>query len=163
MRIFDGYLASPYSHKDPTVRHARFRAACLATGWAIKRGLFLYSPIAHTHSVAECCELPLGFDFWEEYDTVGISSCKDLYILKIPGWEESVGVWREINIAEDLGKSMHMVESAGNHEYMIYVTNYATIIGSNNAALIKGRNPNTLRHARAIIESGDVPPMGTKR
>lgn len=147
---FDGYLASPYSHDSATVRHARFRSACLAAGWAIKNGLFLYSPIAHTHNIAEVCGLPLGFDFWEEYDAVGVGSCKDLYILKIPGWEESIGVWREINIAEDMGKTIYFMVSGGKESYNIYSTTYLDIIGGGRAETIKGRGPTTVRMARAI-------------
>jgi len=157
---FDGYMASPYYHKDPTVRHARFQAACLAAGWAIKNGLYLYSPIAHTASIANFCDLPHDFNFWEKFDTVGIGSCKDFYILRIPGWDESVGVWREINITEDLGKDLYFIESAGRGVYKVYQTNYSEIVGSVHVKEVKERNPTNVRMARAIIDNSTSPPVG---
>ena len=159
---FDGYMASPYYHTDPTVRHARFQAACLAAGWAIANGLYLYSPIAHTASIANFCDLPHSFDFWEHFDTVGVGSCHDFYILKIPGWEESVGIWREINIAEDMGKNMFFIESAGHQEYKVYQTCYSTIVGDDHVDEIKKRNPTTVRLARAIVHDTFGTPVGER-
>lgn len=97
------YLASPYSHPDPAVRLARFQAACKAAAAMMFEGLFVFSPIAHTHPIALAGELPLGFDFYAAYDELMISRCDELYVLTIDGWLESVGVTAEIEIAKRLG------------------------------------------------------------
>ena len=62
------YLACPYSHPDRTVRLARFDAANRAAGALMREGYHVFSPISHTHPIAEACELPLDFSFWEQYD-----------------------------------------------------------------------------------------------
>jgi hypothetical protein len=100
------YLACPYSHPEASVRAARFRAANIAAGALMRQGLNVFSPISHTHPIAVDCELPTGFDFWEQYDRAFLSCCSALYVLKIDGWEQSKGVQTEIRIAKELGLSI---------------------------------------------------------
>ncbi len=95
------YLACPYSHENPAVRHDRFRKANLAAGALMRQGLYVFSPISQTHPIAEACSLPLGFDYWHEYDRAILSVCSALYILAIDGWDTSKGVLAEIKIAEE--------------------------------------------------------------
>lgn len=97
------YLASPYSHPDPAVRHARFKAACRVAGGMLQKSRFVHSPIAHTHSIAELCDLPKGFDFWAAYDERLLWACDDMIVLMLPGWEDSLGVQAEIQMAEQMG------------------------------------------------------------
>ncbi len=47
------YLASPYSHPDAVVREYRFRAACQAAASVMRSGQHVFSPIAHSHAIAE--------------------------------------------------------------------------------------------------------------
>lgn len=97
------YLASPYSHPNLAVREARFQAVCRVAGEMMQAGLFVYSPIAHTHPIAEVCDLPLGCDFWYQYDRVMLSRCQCMVVLMLDGWTESTGIKGELAIAEELG------------------------------------------------------------
>lgn len=97
------YLACPYSHQDRDVRVRRFESANRAAGALMGRGLIVFSPISHTHPVAEQCELPKGWEFWEQFDRAYLGCCHSLYVLCIEGWRESVGVNAEIKIADELG------------------------------------------------------------
>jgi hypothetical protein len=85
------YLASPYSHEDPRVREWRFRAAAWYASTLMQRGWLVFSPIAHTHPIAEF-GLPKGWDFWKQYDEKFLDACGGLVVLCIDGWKESVGV-----------------------------------------------------------------------
>jgi hypothetical protein len=96
------YLASPYSHPDPAVREQRFRDACRAAVTLMRKGRFIFSPIAHSHSLAEF-GLPGDWDFWERIDREHLWRCDRLVVLMLDGWRESVGVQAEIEIAEKLG------------------------------------------------------------
>lgn len=96
------YLASPYSHPDPFVREERFEAVCKVASVLMRNGVHLYSPIAHTHPIAKY-GLPTGWDFWEQYDRVILSRCSDLWLLKLPGWETSIGCEAELQIAHEGG------------------------------------------------------------
>ncbi|MFA4945164.1 MAG: DUF1937 family protein [Lentisphaeria bacterium] len=107
------YLASPYSDPDPAVREARFHAACHAASILMARGILVYSPIAHTHPIAQSGELPKGWEFWERYDRRMLAACDSLTVLCIPGWRESVGVQAEIAIAIEMGLPVRYVDGEG--------------------------------------------------
>lgn len=96
------YLASPYSHPDPTVREERFRAICVVTAKLMRAGHHIYSPIAATHPVAVVGDLPKGFDYWGEYDRWFVSRVDAVWVLMLDGWKDSVGVTAEVQMARDL-------------------------------------------------------------
>lgn len=97
------YLASPYTHPDPVVRNNRFRTVCIVAAQLMGKGEFIYSPIAASHPIAEAGGLPKTWDYWAEYDREMISHCGKLIVLKLNGWEESVGIAAEIEIANGFG------------------------------------------------------------
>jgi len=97
------YLASPYSHPDPAVRQARYRAVCRAAAALLAAGQPVFSPIAHSHPLVEY-GLPADWSFWQRYDQELLARCDELVVLMLPGWCESVGVQAEIQIARELGK-----------------------------------------------------------
>lgn len=97
------YLACPYSHADPLVRLRRFNAANRAAGRLLGEGHFVLSPISHTHPIAECCDLPKGWQFWENLDRAYLACCKAMFVLTLDGWLDSVGVQSEIKIAREMG------------------------------------------------------------
>lgn len=97
------YLASPYSHPDQAVREQRFRAACRAAVALLRAGQLVFSPITHSHPLAQH-GLPGNWQFWERYDREFLERCDEVVVLMLPGWKESVGVQAEIRIAGELGK-----------------------------------------------------------
>ena len=97
------YLASPYTHEDPAVKEQRFRAVCEVASKMMQTGIHVFSPIAHTHPIAEF-GLPGHWEFWEEYDRKFIKWCDSVTVLMLDGWQDSKGVNAEISIAVDLGK-----------------------------------------------------------
>lgn len=103
------YLATPYSHESSEVRHQRFEMSCEIVAFLMGKGLFVFSPIAHSHSVAVLHDLPKGFDFWEKYDRCILSRCTDVLLVMADGWQESKGVQSERSIARDLGLRVHFV------------------------------------------------------
>lgn len=92
------YLASPYT-KYEGGREAAYDAVIdnvtplLADGWT------LYSPILHNHPLsAEYSEEALvDFDFWKKVNLPFMRCADGLVVLKLPGWEESVGVQWEVD------------------------------------------------------------------
>jgi len=95
------YLASPYSHPDPQMRHHRFVQVCRAAARLMQAGHIVFSPIAHSHSIAEYEELPGNWEFWQEFCLATLGRCDQLWILCLDGWEVSTGVNAEIQIARD--------------------------------------------------------------
>lgn len=97
------YLARPYSHPDPAVRQERFAAACRAAAELIRRGHVVFSPVAHSHAIAQH-GLPLDWRFWSRHDRRYLEACDEVAVLMLDGWRESVGVRAEIAIARELDK-----------------------------------------------------------
>lgn len=97
------YLACPYSHPNPKVRHWRFKKANKAACSLMQRKLHVFSPISHCHPIALEGDLPLGWQDWAEYDYEMLSHCSELIVLMLDGWKESEGVQAEIEIAKTLG------------------------------------------------------------
>ena len=97
------YLASPYSHSDPAVRQRRFEAACRAAAMLIRQGHLVFSPIAHSHGIAQQ-GLPGDWKFWKRFDRRMLEVCDRMVVLCVPGWRESRGVQAEVAIARRLGK-----------------------------------------------------------
>lgn len=98
------YLACPYSHDDPKVREERFKMVNCMAGILMQEGNVVFSPISHTHPIAEARCLPKGWEFWRGQDLPFIEWCDELHVLMLEGWTESVGVQAEINMAENTGK-----------------------------------------------------------
>lgn len=90
------YLASPYSKCSRGIEQA-FRDACLQAGWLIRRGIKVYSPIAHTHPIAVISGMnPLDHSIWMPLDEPMMKACVGLIVSMMPGWRESVGIEYEI-------------------------------------------------------------------
>lgn len=96
------YLACPYTHHDPVVRRERFDAVNRVAGELIGRGLHVFSPISHSHPIAEACGLPTDANYWYQYDLIMLSCCDKLLVLMLDGWAESAGVRMEIEMAQDM-------------------------------------------------------------
>ena len=96
------YLASPYSHPEPAVMELRYRAVCRCAGRLMREGHIVFSPIAHSHSIAKECGIPPDLGFWMRQDEPMIGLASELWIYTIPGWKTSLGVLEELRIAYDM-------------------------------------------------------------
>ena len=98
------YLATPYSRYYRGNEEA-FVEACKASAELIRRGMHIYSPIAHSHPIAEHGKIDnLDYKIWLSLSLVMLKQCDSLIVLKMPGWDESHGVSEEIKHAEKWAK-----------------------------------------------------------
>lgn len=93
------YLAQPYTHKRSDVVHARFKIGEFMTWHYMKAGEHIFSPIVMCHKISKLYEMPTDFAFWMEYDYDIIRSSKEVRVLQLPNWQDSVGVAAEIKFA----------------------------------------------------------------
>src|SRR5262249_8272524 len=89
------YLACPYSHPEPQVRERRFHYATCAAARLVDEGHMVFSPITHSHPIANIGRGPTSFQFWRDFDFALLRACSELVILCLEGWQESVGVQAE--------------------------------------------------------------------
>lgn len=99
------YIAAPYTAKnsdgsEDKIKVAdRMRIVSLCVEQFMKQGLFVISPLL-MHLVRTYTEsLPGDWAYWSNYSKGLLTRCDYVIILTMEGWEESVGVTEEINIA----------------------------------------------------------------
>ena len=96
------YLASPYSDGDAKVRQDRADVVSKVAGLLLHKGYIVFSPISHSHPIALVCKMPTDWKFWETFCKAYLSVAHKLFVLTVPGWEQSVGVRKEMEIAMQL-------------------------------------------------------------
>ena len=108
------YLASPYSSPHANVMQQRFEAVCRAAAVLMRAGYMVFSPIAHSHPIAQH-GLPLGWEFWQAFDFAFIDVANEVWVLTLPGWHESVGVRAETAYAIEQSKPVWLAVPTADH------------------------------------------------
>ncbi len=90
----------------------RYADALYNTAILIKQGHFIYSPIVHFHPIACLHDLPRDVDFWWEFNKDMIERCDEFWVLTLPGWENSIGILKETELASELGKPVKIIDPA---------------------------------------------------
>lgn len=90
------YIATPYSKFDGGIERA-WTEACKVTAQFVRRGISVYSTIAHSHPVATIGGIdPLDHELWISMDKAMMEAASELYVIHMPGWKESKGITIEI-------------------------------------------------------------------
>lgn len=104
------YLASPYSHPSSTVRALRYHA--VAEFVAKRFGTdVIFSPIVYTHYMADMNALPTDAASWQNFNDNMQRAASETWVLKLPGWGQSLGVTHEIEYARALGQDVIYFEA----------------------------------------------------
>lgn len=94
------YLASPYS-KYPYGTLRAFEEVCTKAAQLMKEGHNIFCPIAHSHPIETIGMTEKGtHDFWLKQDFAVLEKCEALFVYMMPGWQESYGVNKEIELAQ---------------------------------------------------------------
>ena len=97
------YVAVPYLNRSNKVINSRFEKVTRFSARLVSEGYRPYSPITHNHLINKYLDLSLEHHDWLKYDFLFLKHCKKLFVLKLPGWEDSIGVAAEIKMAKKLG------------------------------------------------------------
>lgn len=105
------YLASPYTKYHAGINQA-FIDVCGIAGRLMKQGTRLFSPIAHSHAIAGVSEAidPLDHEFWLDADEPMMDACSALLVAKLPGFDESDGVQKEIDRFLEMRKPVFFLD-----------------------------------------------------
>lgn len=98
------YLASPYTADLDGLKLWRFTQAAKAADILCQAGWLIYSPIAQTVPMAKYGNRPdeTTWDDWKEFDEAFVKRCDMMFVLLLPGWQESTGVTAELVLARSL-------------------------------------------------------------
>lgn len=94
------YLATPYFDKNPVVMENRYLVNLAFAAEYLSKGLILYSLIVHCHEMAKRFSMPRDFKFWRHYNLSMLSLANELWLLKLHGWDKSVGIAAELEFAK---------------------------------------------------------------
>lgn len=112
------YIGGPYSNNAPVSdgpasaakRLARFNAVTELARQMIEKEKLIYSPLTMTHPIDIRMLHDPGSDFWVDFDEAFMGHCSSMVVLKLPGWEKSSGLKREIKFFEDLGLPVEYID-----------------------------------------------------
>lgn len=103
------YLASPYTYENELIRDRRFVIVSFLAAYFTETGYCVYSPIINGHTMVQYIDLPYEYDFWAARDKQFIRWCEEFWMVKLDGWEDSVGMPRELTEARLLHKRLKSV------------------------------------------------------
>jgi hypothetical protein len=95
------YLACPYTHPDRKIMDARLEEVTRIAVELLKQGIYVFSPISY-NGPWEKYNLPHEFSFWEDFDKTFITKCDGIFVLRLEGWDKSIGVKAEIEFAHQI-------------------------------------------------------------
>lgn len=108
------YLASPYRsfHVETLDKYWRlesaFEAAATAAGILAAEGIFTFSPIAHSHPVAEYSSLDgTKNEPWYTWNVMLMQRMDAMIVAQFGGWDESHGIRFEIDWFVNNNKEVH--------------------------------------------------------
>lgn len=104
------YIASPYSDPDKEVVKFRTSVVCKYSAKLLKKKMSCVSPITMGTGIFQHATLPSDFEFWQHLSYDLLSICSELYVLKLAGWEESIGVQGEIEFAKKKNIPIHYID-----------------------------------------------------
>jgi hypothetical protein len=113
------YLAGPYSNDAPIDRSrdasagkrvARFNAVTDVARQLIEQSEIVFSPLTMTHPIDLRMKHNPGSSFWITFDEAFMEQCQRLIVLKLPGWDASSGVDREIQFFHENGIEPEWIE-----------------------------------------------------
>lgn len=97
------YVASPYSSSDEGIRFRRYLQVREFCWLHMQMGKLLLSPIVYGHQFARDFGAPIDAEFWANFNSELFLQCDTMYVLKLKGWQDSLGVQMEIRWAEREG------------------------------------------------------------
>lgn len=96
------YLASPFSSGLPTIVEERYSKTVQFTLQAIANGYPLFSPIVYFKPLASALKLPDDAGFWHNMNMEFLRKAEMIWVLRLPGWDQSKGMQVELRVAKML-------------------------------------------------------------
>lgn len=106
------YVAAPYGDPDPSVVAQRMQAYLTVDAILLKQGKFTVSPLAK-HFGLTVSQSPSDWKYWQSYSRAMLDQCEALIVIKLNGWDHSVGVKGEIEYAHHINLPIYYVDEQG--------------------------------------------------
>lgn len=103
------YIALPYTDDDKNIVEERVVIAMKYAATLFQKGEYAFSVVVHCHEMSKRFNMPKTYDFWKHYCEIMIKNCKEVHLLQIEGYKESVGCAGEIEIANNFAKPVYEI------------------------------------------------------
>ena len=96
------YISCPYTG-TPEEREERYLSVEKFCAVLVQQGHTIISPITHNHNMLiHNPDMPVTFDFWNDYCLNLLSVCDELWVLMDDGWITSKGITGELAFAHEM-------------------------------------------------------------
>ena len=114
------YLACPFRDPDLTIRKKRCAAAHYMAAQLISQNYYVFSPLTHNELLIDLV-VDAPKERWLEFDFAILAICKKLFVLKLPGWETSYGVQKELEFARSTGMPIVELDPPSEENYRFLI------------------------------------------
>ena len=104
------YLASPYTNSDKNIVEQNYKLVSEIAANLVSEGYVVFSPISYGHNLLDFKEMPSNCEFWFNFCVAFLLRCDKVLVCTMPGWENSLGVKEEIEIASKFGIPVEFLE-----------------------------------------------------
>ncbi len=116
------YLSAPYTSTSELLREWRVRRCVMVMAELMATNKLVICPVVMNHE-AVCTLFARATDpgrvYWQSLEERLATACDELVVLRLPGWDQSRGVRREIALFTELGRHIRFVKRvAGDDEEM---------------------------------------------
>lgn len=100
------FLACPYGHTDPAIVEQRFQRSNAVAAQIARSGATVFSQVSMSHPInqhlADLDKAGIG-RLWAPIDAVFMDAMTEIVVIDAPGWDQSAGVAREIEVFKARG------------------------------------------------------------
>jgi len=104
------FLSMPFTHIDPMIEGQRIHIAQYICSELSKQKRIVYSPIIHFVPIAKKFGMLTDWKYWEELCKSMVVRCSQVTLLKFDGWDQSVGVAGELEVARVYEKKVEQID-----------------------------------------------------
>lgn len=94
------FVCTPYSNDDENIVKYRKKIAGEVCLRLVAKGIYAISPVVYGCALMEYGENTDGsWNYWQKFCETFLINSKAVYVIKIDGWDKSIGVSQEILFA----------------------------------------------------------------
>lgn len=104
------FISSPYGHVNPVVVAQRIHHTKRYVAHLLNANVQAISPTVYGHSIVTEYAIPGDWAFWQNFCLAYLLKSKEMHILCLDGWKESIGVKGEVLACIEAGITVYFVE-----------------------------------------------------
>lgn len=97
------FISLPFGHPDVCVVLSRFYQAEQHFMTLLREGVCPVSPVVTGYPLCQKYGISARFEHWDAYCKTELKSCDEVHVLMLDGWDQSVGLKMELELAKTLG------------------------------------------------------------